>query len=447
MQENSVKSPLNKYVPMIIIGSLFFVFGFVTWVNSVLIPYFKLICELSVQQAMLVAFAFYLSYFVMAIPSSYILKKTGYKKGMMLGLFVMAAGALVFIPAANTREYSIFLIGLFIQATGLTLLQTAANPYVIILGSAESAASRISIMGVCNKIAGAVAPLLLVGAVVRHPNEIDEVQTQLMTASLAEQNSILNALSARLVLPYLIICFVLIGLGLIIKLTSLPDIDDEDATTSTATVGSGQGFLNLFQHKNLILGAIALFCAVGVEVLVIDSIIHYGQNTGLSFREAKYFATYTLIVMIFSYGIGIVTIPRLISQRKVLMISACIGITLTLFAVLVSGTASVWFIVFMGLGNALLWPSIWPLSLAGLGRLTSKGSALLVMGVVGGAVVPLMYGALSEAFNPQSAYWILIPFYAYILYFSVSGYKTLKKGKHEANEKVNAPAISVIEPQ
>src|SRR3954462_13616822 len=201
LQESPTRTR-NKYGPMIIIGSLFFVFGFVTWINSVLIPYFKLVCQLSVKEAMLVAFAFYISYFLMAFPSSYILKRTGYKNGMMFGLFVMAAGAFIFIPAANTRVYSIFLIGLFVEATGLTLLQTAANPYVTILGPIESAASRISIMGVCNKLAGAIAPLLLVGAIVRNPNEIDEVRKQLTTVSAAQQNIILDDLSARLLFPY-----------------------------------------------------------------------------------------------------------------------------------------------------------------------------------------------------------------------------------------------------
>src|SRR3954453_7245600 len=204
LQANTTRTR-NQYGPMIIIGSLFFVFGFVTWINSVLIPYFKLICQLSIKEALLVAFAFYISYFLMAFPSSYILKRTGYKNGMMLGLFVMAIGAFIFIPAANTRVYSIFLIGLFIEATGLTLLQTAANPYVTILGPIESAASRISIMGVCNKVAGAIAPLLLVGVVVKNPNEIDEVHKQLTTVSAEQQNIILNDLSARLVVPYIVI--------------------------------------------------------------------------------------------------------------------------------------------------------------------------------------------------------------------------------------------------
>ena len=297
----------NKYGPMIIIGSLFFVFGFVTWINSVLIPYFKLVCELSVKEAMLVAFAFYISYFLMAFPSSYILKRTGYKKGMMLGLFVMAAGAFIFIPAAHTRVYSIFLIGLFVEATGLTLLQTAANPYVTILGPIESAASRISIMGVCNKVAGAIAPLLLVGAVVKNPNEIDEVQKQLITVSAGQQDIILNDLSARLVMPYIVIGLVLIALGLVVQFTKLPDIDDEAANKSAAKSEKD----SLWKHAHLILGAIAIFCGVGVEVLAIDSIINYAQFTGLSFREAKYFATYTLLIMIISYIIGIFTIPKI----------------------------------------------------------------------------------------------------------------------------------------
>lgn len=424
--EKIIKNSSSKsYGPMIIIGSLFFVFGFVTWVNSVLIPYFKLTCALSVKEAMLVAFAFYISYFVMAIPSSFILKKTGYKNGMMLGLFVMAAGAMIFVPAAATRTYSIFLLGLFVEAAGLTLLQTAANPYITILGPIESAASRISIMGVCNKVAGAIAPLLLVGAIIKNPDEIDQVKTQLLTMMPAQQGEVLNELASRLIIPYIVISIVLVGLGLLIKLSHLPDINDE---TSNALPSSSelQQSKSLFQHKHLLLGAVAIFCGVSVEVLAVDSIINYAQYTGLSFRDAKYFATYTLLIMVISYCIGIFTIPKIINQRKALMLSAIIGILFTIMALLIKGPSSVWFISLLGLGNALLWPTIWPLSLEGLGKSTSKGSALLIMGAVGGGIAPLVYGAISDAANPQIAYGILIPFYLFILYFSVSGYKVGK---------------------
>jgi FHS family L-fucose permease-like MFS transporter len=415
----------SKFGPMLIIGSLFFVFGFVTWINSVLIPYFKLTCNLSVKEAMLVAFAFYISYFVMAFPSSFILKKTGYKRGMMLGLFVMAAGALIFIPAAATRAYPVFLIGLFVEATGLTLLQTAANPYVTILGPIESAASRISIMGVCNKVAGAIAPLLLVGAIVKNPDEIDQVKAQLVSLSVSQQNRLLDELAGRLIVPYIIIAVLLIGLGLVIKLTHLPDINDEERNKNQGL--QSQSSKSLFQYPHLILGALAIFFGVGVEVLAVDTIINYAQYTGLSFREAKYFATFTLLIMVVSYLIGIFTIPKIIRQRKALMISSIIGIVFTLIAITIQGPSSVWFIALLGLGNAMLWPSIWPLSLDGLGKQTSKGSALLIMGVVGGGLSPLIYGAISDAANPKIAYIILVPFYLYLLFFSIAGYKAGKK--------------------
>ncbi len=413
--------PSKNYRTILIIGSLFFVFGFVTWVNSVLIPYFRLTCELSVKEAMLVAFAFYISYFIMAIPSSLILKTTGYKRGMMLGLFVMAAGALIFVPAAATRSYAIFLIGLFIEASGLTLLQTAANPYITILGPIEGAASRISIMGVCNKVAGAIAPILLVGAIVKNPDEIDQVKQQLVFMTAVQKSSVLDELSSRLILPYIVTSIVLICLGLLIKITHLPDINDERA--NAVSLKEGQQNKRLLQHKHLVLGAIAIFCGVGVEVLAVDSIINYAQYTGFSFRDAKYFATYTLFIMIFSYCLGIFLIPKIIQQRKALMFSSVIGVILSVIALLIKGPASVWFIAFLGLANALLWPSIWPLSLEGLGKSTSKGSALLIMGVVGGGLIPLLYGVISDASNAHVAYAVLIPLYLFIFYFSSRGYK------------------------
>jgi fucose permease len=243
-----------------------------------------------------------------------------------------------------------------------------------------------------------------------------------MTVSAEQQDIILNDLSARLVLPYMVIGLVLIGLGLVIKFTKLPDIDDETANKSAAA-GEKE---NVWKHTHLIFGAIAIFCGVGVEVLAIDSIINYAQFTGLSFRAAKYFATYTLLLMIISYIIGILTIPKIIKQRKALLFSAVLGIALTMLTILIKGPVSVWFIALLGLGNALLWPAIWPLSLEGLGKATSKGSALLIMGVVGGAVSPLLYGMISDASNPQIAYSILIPFYLFILYFAVAGYKAGK---------------------
>lgn len=417
------KGKQSRYI--IIIGILFFVFGFVSWLNAVLIPYFKLACQLTTQQAMLVAFAFYISYLIMALPSSRIIKKTGYKNGMVLGLWIMAAGALIFIPAANSREYSLFLIGLFVQATGLTLLQTAANPYVTILGPIESAAMRMSVMGVCNKVAGAIAPLLLLGAISRDPDEIDRLSAMLPNLSAVEQNQVLNELAERLISPYIVLTLVLIGLGILIRFTSLPDIADEPETDFTETESTRK--TSIFQFPHLILGAIAIFCGVSVEVLAVDTIINYSEFQGAAFKEAKFFSTYTLLIMIISYVFGIFAIPGIITQRKALLLSACVGIVFTLTAVVLKGENSVWMIALLGLGNALIWPAIWPLAMDGLGKFTKSGSALLIMGIVGGALSPLLYGKLSDSYNPQVAYLLMVPFYLFLLFYSVSGYKTGKR--------------------
>jgi FHS family L-fucose permease-like MFS transporter len=412
------KKANNKAI--LIIGILFFVFGFVSWMNSVLIPYFKLACSLSTRQAMLVAFAFYISYFIMAIPASAILKKTGLKNGMMLGLFVMAIGALMFIPAAINRTYILFLLGLFIQATGLTILQTASNPYITILGPIESAAKRISIMGICNKVAGAVAPLILIHAITKNPDEIDLLHKQLPSLSLEKQAVILNGLAARLIVPYIFMALVLVGLGLMVRLSHLPDIEEEESEFDNDTTQNKK--TNIFQFPYAILGAITIFCAVSVEVLVVDSIINYGQYLGFSFKDAKFFATYTLLIMIVSYFFGSIAIPKFISQRKVLKWSALTGMLFSMMAIIIVDKASVWFICLLGLSNALLWPAIWPLAIDGLGKFTKKASALLIMGVVGGALTPLLYGYISDVASPQIGYWLLVPCYLFILFFAVKGY-------------------------
>lgn len=421
VQTTTLDSNRNNYRAIFIIGGLFFIFGFVSWLNAVLIPYFKLACDLTTKQAMLVAFAFYISYFVMAIPASTILKKTGLKNGMTVGLLVMAAGALIFIPAALSRTYSLFLIGLFIQATGLTILQTASNPYITILGPIESAAKRISIMGICNKVAGAIAPLILIHAITKNPDEIDHLHKLLPTLPTTQQVTILNELASRLIVPYIIMAVVLTGLGLMIRYSHLPDVEEKEDEFANDSIKNDR--TSIFQFPYLILGAITIFCAVSVEVLAVDSIINYGQYMGFSFKEAKFFATYTLLIMIVSYLFGAIAIPKVIRQKRVLQLSAITGLVFSTLAILIAGKISVWFICLLGLSNALLWPSIWPLAIDGLGKFTKKGSALLIMGVIGGAITPLLYGYISDKASPQQGYWLLIPCYIFILFFALKGYK------------------------
>ncbi|MGZ5243725.1 MAG: sugar MFS transporter [Bacteroidia bacterium] len=408
--------------PVIILGALFFIFGFVTWLNGTLIPYLKIACELNTFQALLVTFAFYISYFVTALPSSWILEKTGFKKGMMLGLLVMAAGALVFIPAAQSRTYPLFLTGLFIIGTGLSILQTAVNPYVTIVGPIESAAKRISIMGICNKIAGVMAPLIL-GAIIL--SDADSFTSKLATVDAAQKEIMLNELASRVILPYTVMAVILVGLALMVRFSSLPEVDNAEGST-TNQVKSNKN--NIFQFPNLVLGVIALFLYVGVEVIAADTLGTYGQTEGIPLSEAKNFPSYTLAAMVIGYIIGILAIPKFISQAKALAVSAVVGVIFSIVAIFTNGYTSVLFIALLGLANALMWPAIWPLAISGLGRFTKTGSALLIMAIAGGAILPLVYGKLADipSIGAQQAYWMMIPCYAFILYYALKGKELAK---------------------
>ncbi|WP_158795704.1 sugar MFS transporter [Pedobacter sp. L105] len=408
--------------PIYIIGALFFIFGFVTWLNSVLIPYLRIACELNNFESYLVAFAFYISYLVMAIPSASVLKVTGFKKGMALGLIVMGLGALIFIPAALSRTYVLFLLGLFVQGTGLALLQTASNPYITILGAPESAAKRISIMGICNKVAGAIAPIAL-GAIAL--KDVDGFKHRLLTMSAAEKVSQLNDLASRVILPYVGIIAVLVVLAVLIYFSDLPEIDAdvEDESVSAATAGK----TSVFQFPHLLMGVLTLFLYVGVEVMAGDTVISYGSYQGIPLATAKFFTSFTLLGMIIGYLIGIICIPKYISQEKAMKWFAALGVVLVIIAISTTGYVSVLFIALLGLANSLVWPAIWPLALSGLGRFTKIASSLLIMGIAGGAVIPLCYGALADVVNPQQAYWIMVPCYLFIFYYATLGYKAGKK--------------------
>jgi FHS family L-fucose permease-like MFS transporter len=409
--------------PIVIIGALFFVFGFVTWLNSVLIPYLRIACELKGNlESYLVAFAFYIAYFVMAIPSSWVLKRTGFKKGMSAGLLVMAIGALIFIPAALTRTYTLFLLGLFVQGTGLALLQTASNPYVTIIGPIESAAKRISIMGICNKLAGVIAPIVL-GAIAL--KNADAIKAKLLHLDVAGRALELDVLAKRVILPYIVIIVVLVLLGVLIYFSSLPEIDTDKEDENVAIANTNKR--SVFQFPHLMLGVLALFLYVGAEVLAGDTIISYGSAQGIPLDTAKFFTACTLAAMIVGYIIGIILIPKYLTQAKALRYCALLGLVFSFAALSTHGTTSVLFIALLGLANSLMWPAIWPLAIAGLGRFTKIGSSLLIMGIAGGALLPLLYGWLADRFSPREAYWILIPCYLFIGYYAISGHKRRKR--------------------
>ena len=424
----------NTIVPIAIIAGLFFIFGFVTWINGALIPFMKTINELTDAQSYFVASASYISFVLMALPASYILNKIGYRKGMSLGLFIMAIGALIFIPAAEARTYWVFLTGIFVQGIGMTILQTASNPYITILGPIESGAKRIAIMGIANKTAGALGSLIF-GALLL--SGIDDVKEKLGTVSIEEKSQLLDTMADSVFTPYLIMAAVLFVLALLIRKAPLPNVEasivEEKNDGKTAKT-------SIFQFPHLWLGVITLFVYVGAEVIAGDTIIAYGISLGFPAYKAKFFTTLTLLAMVATYALGVFLIPKYLKQGTALRISAALGIIFSVCILLTTGFTSILFVAALGIANALVWPAVWPLTLEGLGKFTKTASALLIMAISGGAIIPPLYGRFVDATKHElivsglnesealanaatSSYWILIPCYAIILFFAVWGHK------------------------
>jgi MFS transporter, FHS family, L-fucose permease len=408
---------------MLIIGMLFFIFGFVTWLNGILIPFMKLTCNLKNEtQAFFVLFAFYLSYFFLALPSSWILKKTGLKNGMGLGLLVMAVGAIIFIPAANARSFALFLTGLFVQGTGLSLLQTASNPYISIVGPIESAAKRISIMGICNKAAGIISPLIVGSILLKDATKLENQLNN--TTDIAVKNALMDELASRVINPYIIMAVILVLLAFWVRRSALPELDASVANAQPEGESLERGKSSVLEFTHLLLGVLCLFLYVGVEVMAGDAIVIYGKEFGIPLDQTKYFTSFTLVGMLAGYVVGITTIPKIISQEMGLRISAILGVIFTTGALLTHGYVSVAFVAALGLANALMWPAIFPLAIRGLGRFTETGSALLIMGIVGGGVVSVAFGYFKELYNFQWVFFLLMaPSYLYILYYAISGHK------------------------
>jgi glucose/galactose transporter len=412
----------NSLFPMVIIGILFFIFGFVTWLNGSLIPFLKVICDLNEFEALFVTFAFYIAYTIMALPMAYVLERTGYKNGMAIGLGVMVVGSLLFIPAALEANFLIFLVALFSLGTGLTILQTASNPYVVLIGPLESAAMRISIMGLINKSAGVLVPMLFTALIL---SDIGSLSSELSQADIDE-------LAQRLIFPYIIMAVVLSGLIFLVKFSNIPELEFEKETDSQN--GS------ILAFPRVVLGAVALFFYVGIEVIAGDTIGLYAQ--GLDVANATALTSYTMVFMVFGYLIGVLFIPKYLSQEKALILSALGGILLLLGVAFSSTTShliseilwgwsgvgtlpdSVALIAILGFANALVWPTIWPLALEGLGKYTAKGSALLIMAIAGGAILPLVFGKIAQLIGDmQLAYLVGVVCYLFILMYAIKWHK------------------------
>lgn len=438
-------------IPMVILTTLFFIFGFVTWLNGPLIPFFKTACELTESQSYFVAFAFYIAYFVMAIPSSWVIEKVGYKNGLSLGLVVIAIGAFTFYPAAEARTFILFLIALFVMGTGLAILQTAANPYVVVIGPRESAAARISVLGLANKFAGFIAPIALTVLVLSNMKDYTAEKIALLDAG-AKANA-LDALALQLQTPYIYIGIIIMILAVFIKFSPLPEIDlDENGHVQHLSIF--QQIRDVFQHPQLVFGVITLMLYVAGEVIAGDSIGGFGKHLGVYGNNGDFYlklTSFTMTAMVIGYILGITLIPKYVSQVTALKASGFLGVFLVLLIVLISPKIMIQLpgglpnlplvillVALIGLANALCWPAIWPMALQDLGGYTKIAGALLIMAIIGGAIFPLIYGSWADSINlayetngivetaksgNQIAYLILLPTYLMILFYAFKGHK------------------------
>lgn len=422
--KDSVSGGCRDYIfSLVMLGALFFVVGLVSWVNSILIPYFKIACELkSGVQTYLVTFAFYIAYLVMTVPASFLLRRTGYKKGALIGLWIMALGALLFWPAALTRTYGLFLLALFTIGTALAILQSVANPFVTIIGPHESAARRISVMGICNKFAGIIAPLLFAAAVIRPEDKtvMDMVEAGLLEGTAKE--AALDGMIRGVIVPYVVLAALLFIFGLLFYKSPVQDINPNSANGSSSEGDRS----SIWKYPYLVLGVVALFCHLGSQQISVSTIIGYAQNMGMDLETAKVFPSYTLGCILLGYLLGVFFIPKYISQQKSLVVCTVTGLVLSVLVLVLPLKASIWSLVLLGVPNSLIYAGIWPLAIRGLGKWTSLGSSLLVMALCGNAVLPLLYGYVSDYIGLQASYWLLLPCFAYMVFYAVYGYKIEK---------------------
>lgn len=428
---NSCKQK-QYFISLTILAGMFFIFGFVSWVNSILIPYFRIACELTHFESYFVAFAFYIAYFVMAIPSGILLKKVGFKREIMYGFMLTALGAFLFVPAALVRQFEIFLIGLFSIGTGLAILQTAANPYVTIIGPIESAARRISIMGICNKFAGIISPLIFAALILKADDSELFSLIESGTLDAITKSAMLDELIQRVIVPYAILGGLLVLAGIGIRYSILPEINTDEQNATDEKENGHNSKKSIFDFPYLILGALAIFFHVGTQVIAIDTIINYANSMGIDLLEAKVFPSYTLACTMIGYILGILIIPKYVSQTKALIICTVLGLLLSFgvvfadFNVTLFGhqaNISIFLLCALGFPNALIYAGIWPLSIHGLGKFTKTGSSLLIMGLCGNAILPLIYGYFAEVYDLRIGYWILIPCFLYLIFFATKGHK------------------------
>lgn len=394
------QSNKNYAVPLAFVGLMFFTLGFALGINSFLIPVLQGSLNLSSGVAYLLLAATFIPFILFGYPASRTIAAIGYKRTMALSFIIFAAAFVVFVLSAKYESFALFLLASFISGSANAYLQASVNPYITILGPIESAARRISMMGICNKLAWPVAPLFFAAVVP------DSTNVQI----------------ADLFLPFYIIIAVFIVLGIVSMLAPLPEVkaagEDESAGEECPYAASKT---SIWQFPHLLLGVLALFVYVGVETLALSTAVDYATTVGLPSPDR--YAWIPSIGMVVGYVCGIVLIPRYMSQDAAMRICASLGIVGSLLIVLLPADISIWAIFFMALGCSLLWPALWPLAMADLGRFTKSGSALLTMAIAGGAVIPTLFGYLKDSLGAQNAYWLAVPCFLFIFYYGLAGHK------------------------
>ena len=411
---NSSKIKVGPVVPLMIVGVVFFMIGFGVGISGFLVPALRSAFDLTTGQSYLVTAAIFSAFVIFGRPTGWVIKKIGYRKAMMIAFFIMALGMWLFVPSSKAVSFPLFLFALFVGGIGNTLLQGAVNPYITILGPENTAAVRFSLMGIMNKLAWWIAPLFLG-----------------LFIDLANVNV------EDIILPFYIVTGIMIILGIFIYFAPLPEVkaegeDEEEATESSYAAGK----TSILQFPHLLLGVFALFVYVGIETLPMASIIDFARATFGNVDNLESYSKFVTIGLVAGYIFGVISIPRFISQQKALISFAILGIGSSMLLIYLPAQYAFYALLLISFSNSLMWPAIWPLALKDLGKFTKAGASLLIMAIVGGAVIPLIFGTIVDAVkttehavvaNYQTAYWIMVPCYIFILYFAISGHKIRTK--------------------
>jgi MFS transporter, FHS family, L-fucose permease len=397
-------------LPFILITVLFFMWGFAHNLNPILIPHLKKACQLTDLQSSLIDSSFFIGYFVTAIPAGMLMKRLGYKRGILIGLILFAIGSFLFYPAADTRYFGLFLLALFIIASGLTFLETAANPYVTVLGEPATATQRLNFSQSFNGLAAALAPLAG-GVFILSGNNLSDAEKARLTP--AQLDAFLTSEATSVQIPYLVIGSVVLLVAVLVAFMHLPDIDEPEATTQKKVSRS------IWKQKNLLLGVTAQFFYVGGQVCVSSFFIRFvWQTAGIDEKGAAFYLSVALLGFMVGRFVG-TALMRYIAPHRLLALYAAINFFLLLFAVWIGGMISVYALIGVQFFMSIMFPTIFSLSIYGLGEQTKLGSSLVIMAIAGGAIFPVIMGRISDLSSMQLAYIIPAFCFLVVLYFAL----------------------------